>query len=160
MFAQQEPSLSRRKVQCIASPAVALGSSTSVGPQPLNFFQRCVLTLIELDPCLTYDRQRSRLREIAKLFHPLLGHDKVGRSLARLKVLNREGALITEAFAPQSDEPPDLQHAIQVINELGRRCGWAEKSPEDLQVRRVRVLRLLGHVVPPRMNLSGDDSSP
>ena len=163
MFAQQEPTLRRPKVPRAIRPAQTvevLGSAQCEEPRPLNFFQQCVLTLIELDPSLTYDRQRPRLRELAKLFHPLLTHDKVGRCLAKLRSLSQDGSLITEAFAPRSNAPPDLQHAIQVINKLGQRCGWAEKSSKDLQVQRVRVLRLLGHVVPPRMHLAGDEPNP
>jgi hypothetical protein len=160
MFAQQESSLRRPKLPHVPGPAssdAAVGLAQREVSKPLNFFQQCVLILIELDPSLTYDRQRPRLRELAKLFHPLLTHDKVGRCLAKLRSLSQDGSLITEAFAPRSNAPPDLQHAIQVINELGQRCGWAEKSSKDLQVQRVRTLRLLGHVVSPLIRLSGDE---
>ncbi len=163
MVTQQKPTLRRLKVpRCTqpAQPVMTLGSAPCEELPPLNFFQQCVLTLIELDPSLTYDRQRPRFRELAKLFHPLLTHDKVGRCLAKLRSLSQDGSLITAAFAPRSNARPDLQHAIQVINELGQLCGWIENSPEDLQVLRVRVLRLLGHVVPPMSNLTGTMARP
>jgi len=151
---QQETTLSREKIDEAALPS-EVGLRACDEPQ-LKFGEQCVLALIELDPRLTYDRQRLRLREIAKLFHPRLGHNKVGRSLGELKVLNREGKLTTAAFNPQTRDAPNLQRAIEVINGLGMRCGWAEHSSEELQVRRIKVLRLLGHVVPPRMYLASD----
>jgi len=151
MADHQETTLSREKIDPALLPS-EVGSSACAEPE-LKFSQQCVLTLIELDPRLTYDKQRWRLRELAKVFHPRLGHEKVGRSLGRLKVLNREGALITSAFSPQTREDPELKNSVEVINELGRRCGWVEKSADEIQVRRIRALRLLGHVVTQRTPL-------
>jgi hypothetical protein len=152
MADQEETTLSREKIGASQLPSEA-GSRTCAAPE-LKFSQQCVLTLIELDPRLTYDRQRLRLREIAKLFHPRLGHNKVGRTLGGLRVMNREGKLKTAAFDPQTRDAPNLQHSIEVVNALGMRCGWAEQSSEQLQLRRIKVLRLLGHVVSPRTHLA------
>jgi hypothetical protein len=158
MADQEETTLSRGKTDGVSSPPY-VGSRTCDEPE-LKFSQQCVLTLIELDPRLTYDKQRWRLRELAKVFHPRLGHEKVGRSLGRLKEMNREGALITPAFAPQTREDPELKHSVEVIDALGRRCGWVEKSADEVRIRRVRALRLLGHVVPPRAPLVIDALEP
>jgi hypothetical protein len=152
MADQEQTTLSRGKTDGVSSPPY-VGSRTCGEPE-LKFGQQCVLTLIELDPRLTYDRQRLRLREIAKLFHPRLGHSKVGRTLGGLRAMNREGKLKTAAFDPQTRDAPNLQHSIEVVNALGMRCGWAEQSSEQLQLRRIKVLRLLGHVVSPRTHLA------
>jgi hypothetical protein len=152
MADQEEATLSRWRIDEVALPS-EVSSCTRDEPQ-LKFSQQCVLTLIELDPRLTYDRQRLRLREIAKLFHPRLGHNKVGHTLAGLRVMNREGKLNTAAFDPQTRDAPNLQRAMEVINALGMRCGWAEQSSAELQVRRIKVLRLLGHVVSPQTHLA------
>lgn len=114
---------------------------------PLNPRQACLLTLVHLDPRLTYLGDRERMRLIVTYFDPTFDHQRVGRAYARLKELHVQGALRTQAFVRSDKRPegPERCLAKQVVNELGARWGWDDLDVKQRHVRLQRVLRLLGH---------------
>jgi hypothetical protein len=145
--AEMAPEL--KQAECGTDFAQVANAYASPSSAPLTTIQQCVLALLELDPSLNYMRQRPRLRLLAQELDPCFDARDVGRALVRLRQLRVEGSLRTHAFDGITCEGPELEKCIEVVRELGARCGWPQGSMPDLGNRRVRLLRLLGHVVSP-----------